>query len=135
MARTWKALAILASAAALHADPPGALVSQKLVVPPSLRAGPFAQDRFIRLPPGFRLSAWARLSGARFLAIAPNGDVFVSTPASGRIVILRPDNAGGVPAQFVYDSGLRDPQGLAFDAVSGVTWLYVGETNQIDRYA
>ena len=94
MARVWRALAILASAAASHADPPGALVSQKLVVPPPLRAGSFAQDRFIRLPPGFRLSVWARLNGARFLAIAPNGDVFVSTPASGQIMILRPNNAG-----------------------------------------
>ena len=35
----------------------------------------------------------------------------------------------------MYASHLDEPQGLAFDTVNGVTWLYVGESGQISRYA
>ncbi len=66
--------------------------------------------------------------------MAGNGDVFVSQPGSGQVSILRPDPNGAAPATFVYVSGLNGPQGLAFNTVDGVTWLYIGEENQIDRY-
>jgi uncharacterized protein (TIGR03437 family) len=122
-------LSLLAQAA-----PPGASLSRSVTVPSGMRIGVFSSDQFLTVPPGYQISVWARVTNARFLAVAPNGDVFVSQPDLGQILILRPDPTGGDPTQFVYASGLRGPQGLAFDTVNGVTWLYVGESNQIDRY-
>src|SRR5437588_240139 len=116
------------------ADPPGATIRTKLTIPDALRAAPFDTDRFATVPPGFEISLWARLPGARFIAVAPNGDVFVSQPSAGRVMVFRPDPAGGVPASFVYASGLRSPHGLAFDQQNGATWLYVAESNRVDRY-
>ena len=80
------------------------------------------------------MSVWARLPAARFLTVAPNGDVLVSQPSSGKVMLFRPDPGGGVPASFVYASGLRNPHGLAFDTQNGSTWLYVAESNRVDRY-
>lgn len=117
------------------ADPPGAFLNRQIDVPSSMQTDTFSSPQYVNLPPGFQLSVWARLAGARFLAIAPNGDVFVSQPDTGQVSILRPNPNGGDPQQFVYVSHLSGPQGLAFSTVDGVTWLYVGEENQVDRYA
>lgn len=116
------------------AAPPGALLNTKIVVPGAMQTDVFSSDRYVAIPPGFQISVWARLADARFLAVASNGDVFVSQPDLGQVAILRPDPNGASPTNFVYASGLRGPQGLAFDTVDGVTWLYLGESNQIDRY-
>ncbi|HWF08565.1 MAG TPA: hypothetical protein VG297_08870 [Bryobacteraceae bacterium] len=116
------------------AAPPGAIRLQPVSVPPSMQTDVFASPQSVYLPPGFQMAVWARVPGARFLAVAANGDVFVSQPSLGQITILRPDPNGGDPASFTWASGLRGPQGLAFNTVNGTTWLYVGETNQIDRY-
>lgn len=119
---------------AAFAAPPGASLNQKVIVPPGLQTGTFSTDQYLTVPPGFQISVWAQVAGARFLAVAPNGDVFVSQPDLNQISILRPDPNGGNPATFVYASGLNAPQGLAFSVVNGVTWLYVGEQVQIERY-
>jgi uncharacterized protein (TIGR03437 family) len=116
------------------AAPPGAQLNQKISVPASMRTDAFQSDQYLTVPPGFQISVWARLPGARFLVVAPNGDVFVSQSAQSQITILRPDPSGGSPASFVYATGLNSPQGMAFSTVNGVTWLYLGEASQIDRY-
>jgi uncharacterized protein (TIGR03437 family) len=116
------------------AAPPGASITQPVIVPASLQTGAFSSPHSLMLPPGFQISVWALVDGARFMAIAPNGDVFVSQPSDGQITILRPNLNGGAPSRFVYASGLTSPQGLAFDTSGGVTSLYVGESTQIDRY-
>jgi uncharacterized protein (TIGR03437 family) len=117
------------------ADPPGAMVTQQISVPASMQTDIFSSPRYVNVPPGFQISVWARVHDARFMAVAPDGDIFVAQPDPGQITILRPDPNGGVPQQFVYASGLTGPQGLAFSNVNGMTWLYVGETTQISRYA
>jgi uncharacterized protein (TIGR03437 family) len=119
---------------ALVAAPPGAIRSQQISVPASMQTDTFASGQSVTLPPGFKMAVWARVPGARFITVAPNGDVFVSQPSNGQVTILRPDPNGGDPSSFVYASGLSGPQGMAFANVNGVTWLYVGESNQIDRY-
>lgn len=116
-------VSVLAVRAISVAGPPGAAINQPL------------NSQSVTLPPGFQISVWAQLSGARFLTVAPNGDVFVSQPGLGQVSILRPDAKGGAPSSFVYVSGLSGPQGLAFSKVNGQIWLYIGEVNQIDRYA
>ena len=130
----WLRVLLAALGPTLMAAPPGATLQQKLIVPAALRNGIFASDHNITLPPGFTLSVWARVPDARFLGLAPNGDVFVSSPDSGRVTLLRPDRNGAVPGQSTWVSGLKQPHGLAFDNVNGTTFLYVAETDQVDRY-
>ena len=109
-------------------------VSVRLEVPAALKRDTFAQDRFLTIPPGYRISLVASVSGARFLAAAPNGDILVSNPGTGRVTLLRPDPAGGAPAQFTYASGLRRPHDIVFHTIDGTAYVYISESNQINRF-
>jgi len=66
-------------------------------------------------------------------ARSPEGDLLVSEPGSGRVVELAP-RSGGTAASRIVLSGLTSPQGLAFARLGGRWVLYVGESDQIDRY-
>src|SRR6188768_2319724 len=71
------------------------------------------------VPEGFTVSSFAdQLPMARFMALAPNGDVFISQPVSrtaGVITVLRDaDHDGVAEARFTFASGLNRPFGLAF---------------------
>lgn len=109
-------------------------VSVKLEVPAALKKGTFAQDRFLTVPPGYRISLFASFSGARFLAAAPNGDVLVSNPGTGKVSLLRPDPAGGAPRIYDYATGLNRPHDIVFHTIDGVTYVYISEANQINRF-
>lgn len=74
----------------------GALVPNPVQIPSSMRSAPFDVERTLNLPPGFKIAVYARIPGARFMAIAPNGDLLVSQPSMGKVIIVRP-NAGGEP--------------------------------------
>jgi uncharacterized protein (TIGR03437 family) len=117
----------------LTADPPGATVQVQLQVPPTLHSGVFGQDRVLNVPPGFQIALLAKVSGARFMAVAPNGDILVSQPDAGKITLLRP-TAGETPAMFTFATGLNQPHGLLFRQIGGTTYLYVSETQQVSRY-
>ena len=87
----------------------------------------------LTLPRGFSISAFAEaeLQQPRWLALAPNGDVFVSESQRGRITILRDTNKDGkADERFVFASELPRPFGLAF--WNG--YLYVGTTPAVVRY-
>jgi uncharacterized protein (TIGR03437 family) len=118
----------------LAAAPPGASVQVKLDIPPALKKGTFTNDRFLNVPPGFKASLFGLVPGARFLAVAPNGDVLVSNPGAGSITLLRPDAASGVPKTFTWVSGLRRPHGIVFHQIGDTMYVYVSESHQIDRY-
>lgn len=109
-----------------------ATVVRKLEVPAALATPPFDQERALTVPPGFGIRLWARVPQARFLALAPNGDVLVSVPAEGRIVLLR-ERLGDVPQAFDYASGLRQPHDLVFHRIGETTYLYVAESHRIGR--
>ena len=115
------------------AAPPGAMVRTKLDVPGALRNGTFTTDRYLNIPPGFQISLFASVAGARFMAVAPNGDVLVSQPNAGQVTLLRPV-AGGLPQSFTFVSGLRTPHDIVFSTANGVSYVYIAETNQINRY-
>jgi glucose/arabinose dehydrogenase len=66
-------------------------------------------------------------------AWTPQGDLLVSVPGDGDIMELRPD-AAGTATMTTLLSGLDDPQGMAFARLDGRRVLYVGESDQIDRY-
>jgi glucose/arabinose dehydrogenase len=122
-----------ASAAASPARPVAASVSVRLAVPAGLGGGAFATPRTLRVPPGWTAQVWALVPGARMEAWTPQGDLLVSEPGNGRVVALTP-RPGKPPASRTLLSGLTMPQGLAFARVGGRWVLYVGESEQIDRY-
>jgi glucose/arabinose dehydrogenase len=86
----------------------------------------------LHLPVGFRISVFAEsIGGARWLALAPNGDVFVADSGSGEIGILRgvgPD--GRFQQKFTFATGLLQPFGMAF----WKNYLYVAQTGEVVRF-
>ncbi len=101
-------------------------------VPEGLRAPPFDVPRQLSIPPGFSISVFARVRGARFLAVAPNGDVLVSQPGTGDVKLLRP-RPGQPPEQFDWATGLRRPHDIVFSRQGDTTWVYVAEVHQVTR--
>lgn len=97
--------------------------------------GPMIIDRppavTLRVPAGFKVNPFAEgLKRPRWMAIAPNGDVFLTESGSGKIIVLRDtDDDGTADVRSVYLSGLHRPHGLAFHG----GYLYIGETTQIRR--
>ena len=85
-----------------------------------------------RVPPGFRVSVFARgFQQPRWLAIAPNGDVFVADSAVGEVVVLQ-DRPGNVKAatRNVFADHLNLPFGIAFHE----NFVYVANTNEVVRF-
>ena len=85
----------------------------------------------LQLPPGFQIAIFAeRLEMPRFMAVSPEGVLFVSLPSSGQVVAL-PDKDGDGRADRIvtFASGLDLPHGLAF--FEG--FLYVAETGRVLR--
>jgi glucose/arabinose dehydrogenase len=109
-----------------------ASVTQVMEVSSALASPPFDTPRTVRVPPGFKFSLWARVEGARFMALAPNGDVLVSNPGAGTITLLR-DNGSGGAEQFQFASGMTQPHDMVFHQIDGVTYLYIGESTQVTR--
>jgi glucose/arabinose dehydrogenase len=86
----------------------------------------------LHLPPGFKIELWAtKLENPRAMILAPNGDVFVSEPGSGRIDVFRDtDHTGRFDHRFTFASGLDEPYGLAFHG----GYLYVGDEDAVVRF-
>jgi glucose/arabinose dehydrogenase len=115
------------------ADPTGAQLVVKVEVPESWRTPPFDRERALKIPKNARISVLARVEKARFLALSPQGDILVSQPSSGKILVVRPS---GAPEQKVHElvRGLRLPHGMAFQRIGDTLYLYVGESNRISRF-
>ena len=87
------------------------------------------------VPDGFAVALFAdQLPMARFMALAPNGDVFLSQPVSrtaGVITVLRDSDKDGVAdTRSTFASGLNRPFGLAF----WKDYLYVGNNDSVVRF-
>ena len=91
----------------------------------------------LKLPPGFTVSAFARLDGPRQVRVAPNGDIFVAETGAGRIEVLRaPDGAAQAAQTQVFAEGLDRPFGIAFYPLGpNPQWVYVANTNSVVRFA
>jgi glucose/arabinose dehydrogenase len=94
-------------------------------------AAPFDQSRRLQAPPGWTVTVWARVPGARLLAWTPDDRLLVSRPKSGDVVELVPGRGDEAPARRTLVSGLNQPHGLAF---TGNT-LYVAESDQVDAFS
>src|SRR5215471_13829086 len=88
----------------------------------------------LTVPAGFHVTVFAdHLQFARFMALAPNGDVFLAEPVrnAGAITVLRDADKDGVaetPETFA--TGLNRPFGLAF----WKDYLYVGNNDSVVRF-
>lgn len=101
------------------ATPAAAVVSQKIPRPAGVVPA---------APRGFTVSVYASgLSDPRWMAMAPNGDVFLAETGSGDIKILRGKDKAEKVATFA--SGFNRPHGLAFHGGA----LYVGDTEAVWR--
>ena len=89
----------------------------------------------LTVPAGFTVNLFAdKLQFARFMALAPNGDVFLAEPfrGAGRITVLRDaDHDGVAEVRETFASGLNRPFGLAF----WKNYLYVGNNDSVVRFA
>ncbi|MCY1145411.1 gluconolaconase [Actinoplanes sp. Pm04-4] len=79
----------------------------------------------VQAPPGWKVSVWAKVPGARLLAWTPDNKLLVSRPESGDVLALTDGQ------QETLVEGLNQPHGLAFDGDT----LYVAESNQVDSFA
>lgn len=88
----------------------------------------------LRMPVGFHVNIFAdKLEYARWMALAPNGDVFLAeSRAPGKITVLRDADKDGV-AEFkeTFAEGLNRPFGVAF----WKDYLYVGNNDAVVRFA
>lgn len=83
--------------------------------------------------PGSTVSLYAEgFSKPRMMALAPNGDVFLSDMDAGTVLVLRDGNGDGkADPAFTFASGLQGPHGLAFHK----GYLYVAAENAVMRFA
>jgi glucose/arabinose dehydrogenase len=124
---------VLGSRSAVRAKPAGAQVLVNVEVRQTFRTTPFDRERLLKVPPGAKISVLARVEKARFLAVSPRGDILVSQPSTGKILILRKVGASEVRVQELI-SGLRLPHGMVFQRLGDKLYLYVGESNRISRF-
>ncbi|MGH6872516.1 MAG: PQQ-dependent sugar dehydrogenase [Rhizomicrobium sp.] len=81
-------------------------------------------------PDGFTVSVYASgLSNPRWMAVAPNGDVFLAEPNAGKITLLRGVDSARTVTTFA--TGFDKPHGLAFHDGA----LYVGDVKAVWRIA
>jgi len=122
----------LAAGAALAADVPGQKFSISVNDLPKPYATPGAANESRRIPrpagvvpqvpAGFKVEIYAAgLTNPRWMAVAPNGDVFLAEPSAGKITLLHESN--GQVAANTFADGFRTPHGLAVSKDA----LYVGD--------
>jgi glucose/arabinose dehydrogenase len=89
-----------------------------------------ALNQRLTLPPGLSAGTFARVGGARFMALGPDGAVYVSRPSAGEIVrVLDADGDGTAESLSVAVAGLNRPHGLAFHRGR----LYIANTDGVVR--
>jgi len=100
----------------------------------STRVVPMPAGHQLKTPPGFTVGVFAdHLQFARFMSLAPNGDVFLAEPVRGAgvITVLRDaDHDGVAETRETFATGLNRPFGLAF----WKDYLYVGNNDSIVRF-
>ena len=91
------------------------------------------QERFV-VPEGYRVEIFAKgIPNARVLRFSPSGDLLVSQPRLGQILLVLRDRDGDgrSDGQRPLVEGLDQPHGLDFHG----GYLYIGETGAIARIA
>ncbi|MEO8649869.1 MAG: sorbosone dehydrogenase family protein [Acidobacteriota bacterium] len=87
----------------------------------------------LRLPKGFKINVFAEgdFREPRWMALAPNGDVFLADSRANSVIVLRDADKDGVAEKrFVFSAALAQPFGMAFQK----DWFYVANTDSIVRF-
>ena len=87
----------------------------------------------LQVPNGFSVDVYARnLPNARFITMTANGDLLITRPHKGDVVMIR---AGATPTQsgerLTLLTELTRPSGIAVHQ----GWLYIGEADSVGRIA
>ena len=78
--------------------------------PKPSRSVPRPEAAMPRVPAGFTITSYAEVRSPRMMVYAPNGDLFVSSPGTNTITVLRDANNDGVfEAQGTYAEGAPPP--------------------------
>src|SRR5215831_12776041 len=97
------------------------------------RVVPMPAGARLNAPPGFAVNVFAdTLQFPRFMALAPNGDVFLAEPQRGaaKITVLRDTDGDGVADhRETFATDVNRPFGLAF----WKSYLYVGNNDSVVR--
>ncbi|WP_461481156.1 PQQ-dependent sugar dehydrogenase [Porticoccus sp.] len=88
-------------------------------------------------PPDFQISLYAdNVPNARLLKITPAGQLLVSSPRTGSVLLLSDsDRDGRADNRRPLLSGLNRPHGLDIFDDGHTSWLYVAETDAVGRVA
>jgi glucose/arabinose dehydrogenase len=91
-----------------------------------------AEVKKIKLPPDFRINVFAsRLGNPQFMALDSRGNLFVTLPRRGEVLVLTDEDGRGKAAEkIVFAHGLDNPHGIAFHG----DYLYVAEEGRIVRF-
>lgn len=87
----------------------------------------------LRVPKGFKVGVFAEggFTYPRWMALAPNGDVFLADSRANSVIVLRDKNKDGVADErFVWSAKLAQPFGMAFYK----DWFYVANTDSVVRF-
>ena len=138
-------LLALPVAATAMAETPSQAPGQRFEIDPGKLPAPYATDAVanvadlvdrpspppFRLPPGFSVNEFAGgLSDPRWMTVAPNGDVFLTLPRLGQVLLLRDkDGDGKAELKTVFAAGFQRPHGLAIQE----GYLYVAGTDGLWR--
>lgn len=101
------------------------------------RIVPRPEGAWPQVPPGFSVQIHASgLNNPRAVITAPNGDLFISESAPGRIRVLRGvDAKGAATTNAIYAEGLTLPFGMAFYPPGPKPkYLYVANTDSVVRF-
>lgn len=98
------------------------------------RIVPMPADGKLIVPKGFQVNVFAEggFREPRWMALAPNGDVFLADSRANTVYVLRDKNKDGVAEErFVFSNKLAQPFGMAFNQ----GWFYVANTDSIVRFS
>jgi len=84
------------------------------------------------VPAGFHAAVFAQgFKYPRFLAAAPNGDIFLADMGAGQVIILHPpQHAGDQVHQEIFVDNLNRPFGITFRG----DYVYAGNMNELVRF-
>lgn len=102
----------------------GSVYNWPVVVPPPANFQP-------QVPTGFKASIFAgSFEQPRWLAVAPNGDVFVADSGAGQVIVLRSSFQAGLASREIFADHLNLPFGIAFHD----DYVYTANTDQVVRF-
>ena len=91
------------------------------------------RDAKLVVPKGFKVNVFAEggFNNPRWMALAPNGDVFLADSRANSVFVLRDKDKDGIAEErFVFSDKLSQPFGMAFYK----EWFYVANTDSIVRF-